>query len=389
MDIVVPPLGESIVQGVITSWLRKSGDTVREGEPLFDLETDKATVEVPSPFAGELAILAPEGSEVAIGQKVATVEVAAATGQPSATAESSLKSTAAPLPPSVRRIVEEKGLDAAAIVGTGKGGRVTKHDALGAAEPVAAEKTDSAVAPARDEAARRDLPTQTRTPMTTLRKRAVQRLVESRRESVHVTTFNEIDMTKVIEIRSHFQESFEKEHGIRIGYTSFFVKACCAALRLHPELNAQVDGDDILTNNVMNIGIAVSIDRGLIVPVIRDADTLTFAQIESAVATMAKRARDKKLLPHELQGGTFTITNGGIFGSLMSTPVPAYPQSAILGLHAIKKRPVAENDQVVIRSMMYAAVTYDHRIIDGKDAVGFLVKVKEFIEAPDKLLLEM
>ena len=211
----------------------------------------------------------------------------------------------------------------------------------------------------------------------------------ARQQSVHVTTFNEIDMGKVMEIRSRHQEAFEKEHGIKIGYMSFFVKACCKALAAHRELNAEVDKDEIVYNNSYNIGVAISLDRGLIVPVIRNADTLTFAGIETAIADFAKRAREKRLMPNDLTGGTFSITNGGIFGSLMSTPVPAYPQSAILGMHAIQKRPVVVDDAIIIRPMMYVALTYDHRIVDGRDAIGFLKKIKEFVEQPDTLLLEM
>jgi 2-oxoglutarate dehydrogenase E2 component (dihydrolipoamide succinyltransferase) len=228
-----------------------------------------------------------------------------------------------------------------------------------------------------------------RVPMTAIRRKTAERLVQARSTAAHLTTFNEIDMQKVIEIRAHYKADFEKEHGTRIGFMSFFVKACCQALKEYPDVNARVEGNDIIYNYFYDIGVAISIDRGLIVPIIRDADKLHFADIETAISDLAKRAQEKKLLPDELSGGTFTITNGGVFGSLLSTPIPAYPQSAILGMHAIKKRPVVIDEQITIRSMMYVALTYDHRIIDGREAVGFLARIKEYIEDPDKLLLEL
>jgi 2-oxoglutarate dehydrogenase E2 component (dihydrolipoamide succinyltransferase) len=225
--------------------------------------------------------------------------------------------------------------------------------------------------------------------MTAIRRKTAERLVQAKSTAAYLTTFNEIDMQKVVEIRAHYKAEFEKEHGIRIGFMSFFVKACCQALKEYPDVNARVDGSDIIYNYFYDIGVAISIDRGLIVPVLRDADRLHFADIETAISDLANRAQEKKLLPDELTGGTFTITNGGVFGSLLSTPIPAYPQSAILGMHAIKKRPVVIDDQITVRSMMYVALTYDHRIIDGREAVGFLARIKEYIEDPDKLLLEL
>jgi 2-oxoglutarate dehydrogenase E2 component (dihydrolipoamide succinyltransferase) len=228
-----------------------------------------------------------------------------------------------------------------------------------------------------------------RVPMTAIRKRTAERLAKARQTAAYLTTFNEIDMAKVSEIRAHHRAEFEAEHGIRIGYMSFFVKACCQALKEYPGVNAMIEGDEIVYNHFYDIGVAISLDRGLIVPVIRDADALNFAQIETAVADLAQRAKAKKLAPDELTGGTFTITNGGVFGSLLSTPIPAYPQSAILGMHAIKKRPVVVDDQIVIRPMMYVALSYDHRLIDGREAIGFLARIKEYIEEPDKLLLEL
>ncbi|HUI93513.1 MAG TPA: 2-oxoglutarate dehydrogenase complex dihydrolipoyllysine-residue succinyltransferase [Chitinivibrionales bacterium] len=380
-NIVVPEMGESVSTGVIVDWLKKNGDAVREGDPLFELETDKATVVVPATSGGTIEILAEKDAEVRIGQVVALVDDAAAAmplSQPAAE-KSPVAQPPVPLSPSVRRIVEENRLEPSALPGSGAGGRITKADAQAAAE----KQQPQAVAPAAAKTG------QTRVKMTLLRKKTAERLVQARLESVHVTTYNEVDMGKVMGIRSHFQEAFEKEHGVKIGYMSFFVKACCKALSSHRELNAQVEGDEIVYNDFCNIGIAISMDRGLIVPVVRNAERLTFAELERAIADLARRGRDKRLLPDELSGGTFSITNGGVFGSLMSTPVPAYPQSAILGMHTIKKRPVAVGDEVVVRPMMYVALTYDHRIVDGKDAIGFLVKVKEFVEDPDTLLLEM
>jgi 2-oxoglutarate dehydrogenase E2 component (dihydrolipoamide succinyltransferase) len=282
-------------------------------------------------------------------------------------------------------------VDPGSISGSGKGGRITKADALAAPKKApAAPRADTppvaAVSPVSPVPGVRST---TRVTMTTLRKRTAERLVLARQQSVHVTTYNEIDMSKVMAIRSHHQEAFEKEHGIKLGFMSFFVKAACKALFSHRELNARIDGEEIVYHEFYDIGVAISLDRGLVVPIVRNADKMTFADIETAVSDLAKRARNKLLTPDELVGGTFSITNGGIFGSLMSTPVPAYPQVGILGMHAIKKRAVVVDDVIVIRPMMYAALTYDHRIVDGREAIGFLVKVKEFIEEPDSLLLEM
>ena len=307
------------------------------------------------------------------------------------------------LAPAVRRIVEEAGLDVSTIQGTGKDGRITKDDALRAAErkqaPAAAPApapVPATPAPASPPPAAGAVPVasaggreQTRVPMSPIRKRTAQRLVQARQSAAHLTTFNEIDLAKVMAIRTQYRDGFEREHGIRIGFMSFFVKACCKALQAYPEVNAMVDGEEIVYNHFFDIGVAISLDKGLIVPIIRDADKLSFAEIEATIATLATRAKEKKLSPDDLVGGTFTITNGGVFGSLLSTPIPAYPQTAILGMHTIKKRPVAVDDQVVIRPMMYVALTYDHRVIDGREAIGFLIRIKEFIEEPDKLLLEM
>ncbi len=402
MDIEVPSLGESIKKAVLASWLKPDGATVAEGDDLFELETEKAMVVFPSPAAGTMTIAVAAGQEVKIGQKVAVLKTGEAQQAPERAAKPVKPAEAAAaggpaLSPAVRRIVAEKGLDASQIPGTGKCGRLSKEDALKAAGEVAVKAPPPA--PAAAEAAptpptagidpASDGRPRKRVPMTLIRKRTAERLVRAKQNAAYLTTFNEVDMLKVTQIRSQRRDDFEKEHGIRIGFMSFFVKAACQALKQFPVINCVIDGDDVLYQQFYDIGIAVSLETGLIVPVIRDADHLSFAGIENAIASLAKRAREKKLLPEELSGGTFTITNGGVFGSLLSTPIPAYPQTAILGMHTIKQRPVVVDDQIVARPMMYVALTYDHRVVDGRDAIGFLCRIKEFIEEPDKLLLEM
>lgn len=424
-EIKVPSVGESITSGVVVSWLKHNGDHVKDGDILFELETDKAVLEIPSTGTGTLEILVTEGTEVEIGQTVAMLGQGDGAVEPSAPAPQELpvaepqNSTEPALSPAVRRIIVEHKLNPETIQGTGKDGRITKEDALRAAGqydspgPAAqkAESPETAPPPAPLTPAPQPEPIEAppvttqpvvsaeeqageqrrseRVPMSRIRKRTADRLVQATQSSAYLTTFNEIDMQKVIAIRTHYKASFEKEHGIKIGFMSFFVKACCQALKEFPCVNTQIDGDDIIYKYFYDIGVAVSIDEGLIVPNIRGADKLHFAEIEAMIASLAQRARDKRLLPDELTGGTFTITNGGIFGSLLSTPIPAFPQTAILGMHAIKKRPVVIDDQITIRPMMYVALTYDHRVIDGRDAVGFLARIKDFIEEPDKLLLEL
>ena len=361
-EIKVPSVGESITSGVIVSWLKQSGDQVQEGDLLFELETDKAVLEIPSTGAGTLEILAEEGTEVLIGQTVATL----GPGDASSVAEQQEASgpsaeTVAPRetkpPPSSKPVEVEQPSPALAV--TALQGQVAGE-----------RRTE-------------------RVPMSGIRRRTADRLVKATQSAAYLTTFNEIDMQKIVEIRTQCKDQFQREHGIKIGFMSFFVKACCQALKEFPSISTQVDGDDIVYNHFYDIGVAVSIDEGLVVPNIRDADTRHFADIEAEIASLAQRAREKKLLPDELSGGTFTITNGGVFGSLLSTPIPAFPQTAILGMHAIKKRPVVIVDQIAIRPMMYVALTYDHRVIDGREAVGFLARIKDFIEEPDKLLLEL
>jgi 2-oxoglutarate dehydrogenase E2 component (dihydrolipoamide succinyltransferase) len=367
-DVKVPSVGESITSGTIVSWLKHSGDQVEQGENLFELETDKAVLEIPSPEAGTLETLVKEGTEVAIGQTVAALTTDGESTQRSAP-------------------VQEKSPAGAEKKVEPPKPAVAKETPPPPPSSVSREPQPSTPAPAppRPVEDRRV----ERVPMTTIRKRTAERLVQARQAAAHLTTFNEIDMQKVVEIRARHKDQFEKEHGIKIGFMSFFVKACCQALKEFPAVNTQVDGDDILYQHFYDIGVAMSIESGLIVPILRDADKRRFADIEAAIADIAKRAQEKKLRPDELAGGTFTITNGGIFGSLLSTPIPAYPQTAILGMHAIKKRPVVVDDQIAVRPMMYVALTYDHRVIDGREAIGFLAKVKDYIEEPDKLLLEL
>ena len=417
VEIKVPSVGESITTGTLLSWLKGNGEVVQEGEMIFELETDKSLLEIPSPATGILEILVKAETEIEIGQtvgKLAPCEAKISAAPEKATDPAPpVKKTSAPLSPSVRKVVANHGLDPSVIQGTGKGGRITKVDALraveaqkgaeqppkesAASEPVTptppARPAAPAVAPAlaaSPKPAPRPGSRETqRVPMSRMRKKTAERLVQAKQATAYLTTFNEIDMQPVMDIRSRLKAGFEKQHGTRIGFMSFYIKACCQALKAFPAVNSQLDGSDIIYHNYYDIGVAVSLEEGLIVPVVRDADQLSFAEIESSIVTLAQRAKNKQLLPDELSGGTFTITNGGVFGSLMSTPIPAYPQTAILGMHTIKKRPVVIDDQIVARPMMYVALTYDHRVIDGKDAVRFLALVRDFVEQPDKLLLEL
>jgi 2-oxoglutarate dehydrogenase E2 component (dihydrolipoamide succinyltransferase) len=360
-EVKVPSVGESINTGVIVSWLKHSGDKVEEGENLFELETDKAVLEIPSPGAGILETLVEEGTEVSIGQTVAML---------GSTKKERKKEEKKPAPAKPKEPAE-----------TAK--PVQKVEKL--AEPEPSPEPPVAASEKRTAENRHS----ERVPMSAIRKRTAERLVKAMQNTAYITTFNEIDMQKVIDIRMQYKDQFQKEHGIKIGFMSFFVKACVQALKEFPAVNTQVDSSDIIYKYFYDIGVAISIDEGLIVPVIRDADTLHFAEVEKTIADMAKRAKEKKLMPNELSGGTFTITNGGVFGSLLSTPIPAYPQTAILGMHAIKNRPVVIDETITIRPMMYVALSYDHQVIDGREAVGFLARIKEYIENPDKLLLEL
>jgi 2-oxoglutarate dehydrogenase E2 component (dihydrolipoamide succinyltransferase) len=405
-DIKVPTMGESVTTATIARWIKKVGDAVAADEPLVELETDKVTVEVNAPEAGVLAeIVAPEGTEVEVGAllgRIGAGTAAAAAPAPAPKKEEPLPQhaagvhapQAAPGPvarpgvgalPAAAKLLEEKHISAEAIQGTAKDGRVSKGDVLAfvnrpAAAPAAAAPKAPRTPDVREE----------RVKMTRLRKTIAARLKEAQNTAAMLTTFNEVDMSAIMGLRAEYKESFEKKHkGVRLGFNGFFVKAVVAALAEFPAVNAEIDGDDIVYKKFVNMGIAVGGANGLVVPVIRDADQKSIAQIEAEIAGFAKRAKDGTLKLEELSGGTFSITNGGVYGSLMSTPIINPPQSAILGMHKIQDRPVAVNGQVVIRPMMYLAVSYDHRIIDGREAVSFLVRVKESLEDPRRLLLEI
>ena len=417
VEVKIPPMGESITGGLLATWLVKSGDAVRKGQALFSYETDKVTSEGTAEVDGKITIAIEAGTEVLVNQVVATIEAGAAGNAPSAPAAAPAAKaapSAAPAPapkaapvaaksgaaaevsPAVRRLSAETGLDPAAIEGSGKAGRVTKGDmlaALSGATPIKAVAPAAApahaAAPAAPAAAvvipSRDGRT-SRKRMSPLRRKIAERLVQAKSETAMLTTFNEVNMAPVMELRKRHGEEFLKKYGVKLGFMSFFVKAAVQAMKEVPAINAQLDGEDIVENHFFDIGVAVGTDKGLMVPVVRDCDQLNFAGIEKAIGDFGKRARDGKIQLPELQGGVFTISNGGIYGSMLSTPILNHPQAAIMGLHNIVERPVAENGQVVIRPIMYLALSYDHRIIDGKEAVTFLVKVRQFIEDPQRLL---
>jgi 2-oxoglutarate dehydrogenase E2 component (dihydrolipoamide succinyltransferase) len=443
-DIKVPAVGESITEGTISRWLKRDGDSVRAEEPVFELETEKATIEVPAPESGIVRITVKEGQTVPIGSVVGRIElgetapakresrdqpvsVAPEKGdgvhkqQRPAAAEkrepvpSARMAPAAaqeqqkpPLSPAARRLIEEEGLDAGQIAGTGPGGRITKEDILHHLEerrrlsrpeaekrpdretppPPPVPPTTPPVAPERRPAAGVE-GGETRQRLSSIRQRIAERLVAAQKTAAILTTFNEADLSAVLALRARYKEEFQKKHEVGLGFMSFFVKAAVEALRAYPVVNAWIEENEVVYHSYHHIGVAVSTERGLMVPVIRDADQLSFAQIEKRIAELVDKARAGKIAVDDLQGGTFTITNGGIFGSLLSTPILNPPQSAILGMHAIQKRPVAVDDQVVIRPMMYLALSYDHRLIDGRDAVLFLVRIKECIENPERMMLQI
>ncbi|MDE2183897.1 MAG: 2-oxoglutarate dehydrogenase complex dihydrolipoyllysine-residue succinyltransferase [Alphaproteobacteria bacterium] len=417
IEIKVPAMGESVTEATVARWFKKEGDAVSRDEPLLELETDKVTVEVPAPADGAIERIAVKpGDTVQVGATLGAIaegkagaatpvisrnpdavtpKPAPATEAPKpapSTPPSTAKLAAAvhaairgvPMMPSVHRIAEESGLDPSRVPGSGRDGRVTKGDMLSALE--AGARTQPAAVPSgpRPNAAREE-----RVTMSRLRKTVALRLKESQNTAAQLTTFNEVDMSHVMALRSQYKEAFEKRHRVRLGFMGFFVKASIAALKEIPSVNGEIEGDDIVYKNYYDIGVAVSTERGLVVPVVRDADKLTLAGVEAAIADFGARARDNKLKLDELQGGTFSITNGGVFGSLMSTPILNSPQSGILGMHKIQNRPVAEGDKVVIRPMMYLALSYDHRLVDGRDAVTFLVRVKENLEDPQRMLLDL
>ncbi len=438
VPITVPGVGESITEGILARWLKSDGSLVKAGEPLFELETDKASNVVPAGSTGVLKIAVAEGETVAIGATIGTLDPAATPAEvavparaqvsasmtapsassPAAAAASPNGGAAAdggvPLAPSVRRLVAENEIDPLRIAPTGRGGRITKGDVLAhlQAPPAASEKVATAApSPATAHAGDASPPggtaiqatggdhaldsraatagRETRQRMSGLRQRVAQRLVQAQQTAAILTTFNEADMSRVQDLRAHYKELFRTRHGVGLGFMSFFVKAVVEALKNYPTVNGRIDGNDIVYHNFYDIGVAVSTDRGLMVPVLRDADAMSFAEIERAIAAFADKARKGAITVDDLQGGTFTITNGGTFGSLLSTPILNPPQSGILGMHAINKRPVVVDDQIVIRPMMYLAFSYDHRIIDGREAVSFLVRIKECIEDPERLMLAL
>ena len=393
-EIRVPALGESVTEATIGKWFRAEGDAVKMDEPLVELETDKVTVEVPAPVSGKLAaISAKPGTTVNVGALLGAIEEGAAGAAPAKAAEAPVKKaepakSETPLSPAVRKLVEENKIEPASVAGTGKDGRITKGDVI---EHLA--KPSPAVAPPA--AVRSQVPQdadgrEERVRMSRLRLTIARRLKDAQNTAAMLTTFNEVDMTSVVAMRNQYKEVFEKkQHGAKLGFMSFFVKAAIQALKDVPAVNAEIDGDDIVYKNYYHIGVAVGTEKGLVVPVVRDADRLSFAGVEKAIADFGRKARDGQLQIADMQGGTFTLSNGGIYGSLMSTPILNAPQSGILGMHKIQDRPVALNGQIVIRPMMYLALSYDHRIVDGKEAVTFLVRIKEGLEDPQRALLDL
>ncbi len=428
-EIRVPTLGESVTEAIVGKWFKKSGDAVKVDEPLVELETDKVTVEVPAPVSGVLEdIKVTEGQTVAVGALLGAIANGAAAAapaksekpasQPKAEAAAASAKPAAPakaetdMPPSpaARKKLAEAGVDAADVAGSGKRGQVLKEDvpetkakapepakaSAPASAPAAASSPTRGLAPLpvpmqqlRVPSAPNDAAREERVRMTRLRQTIAQRLKDAQNTAAMLTTFNDVDMSAVMKLRSEYKDLFEKRHGVKLGFMGFFVKACLQALKEIPAVNAEIDGDEIIYKNYYHIGVAVGTERGLVVPVVREADRMSLAEIEGQISDYGKRARDGKLGIDEMQGGTFTITNGGVYGSLMSTPILNAPQSGILGMHRIEERPVVRDGQIVARPMMYLALSYDHRIVDGKEAVAFLVRVKECLEDPQRFLLEL
>ncbi len=391
-DILVPALGESVSEATVARWTKKAGDAVKKDETLVELETDKVSLEVAAPADGTLVeIIAAEGAAVGIGALLG--RVAAGAAAPAAKTE---PAKAAPAPAAVKvntpaqalspapaRVVAENNLDPASITGTGKDSRITKGDALAAAAAPAAPALATPTPATKDTGPREE-----RVKMTRLRQTIAKRLKDAQNTAAMLTTFNEVDMSSVMALRNQYKDAFEKRHGVKLGFMGFFVRACVTALKEIPAINAEIDGTDIVYKNHYDIGVAVGTDKGLVVPVVRDCDVKSLAEIEKEIGAVGKRARDGQLAIEDMQGGTFTITNGGVYGSLMSTPILNAPQSGILGMHNIVERPIAVNGQVVIRPMMYIALSYDHRIVDGKEAVTFLVRLKQMLEDPARMVLD-
>jgi len=406
-EIRVPTLGESVTEATVGQWLKKVGDAVKADEPLVELETDKVTLEVPAPAAGVIAsIEAKDGSTVGIGALLGSINADASAvakamgGAKAALAPAKVEAPAKPAvqpaapsagangaSPAAAKILAERSIAPAAVSGTGKEGRITKADAMAAAVPAAPAPTMPVIVRAPslpDDASREE-----RVRMSRLRQTIARRLKDAQNSAAMLTTFNEVDMSKVMALRAEYRDLFEKKHGVKLGFMGFFVKACIQALKEIPAVNAEIDGQDIVYKNYYHVGIAVGTDKGLVVPVVRDADHLSLAEIEKTIASLGKRARDGELKIEEMQGGTFTITNGGIYGSLMSTPILNAPQSGILGMHKIQERPMVVAGKVEVRPMMYLALSYDHRIVDGREAVTFLVRVKESLEDPQRMVLDL
>ena len=389
IEIKVPQLSESVSEATLLAWHKQAGEAVQEGENLIDIETDKVVLELPAVKSGVLSkIIKGNGEKVVSGEVIAQIdtEAAAMNAPPAAlknhapeALDSPAKKEAALLSPSARKLAHANDIDPAQLQGSGRHGLVTREDVLAAAKP----------APVSSPAASGGSRIEQRVPMTRIRQRIAERLLQSQQNAAILTTFNEVNMQPVMELRNKYKDAFEKKHGVKLGFSSFFVKAAVQALQKFPIVNASVDGSDVIYHGYFDIGVAIGSERGLVVPIIRDADKLSLADIEKQIANFAARAKDGKLTMEELSGGTFSITNGGVFGSMLSTPIINPPQSAILGIHATKDRPVAENGQVVIRPMNYLAVSYDHRIIDGREAVQFLVTIKEALEFPGRVLLDL
>jgi 2-oxoglutarate dehydrogenase E2 component (dihydrolipoamide succinyltransferase) len=409
-DILVPTLGESVSEATIGKWFKKPGDAVAVDEPLVELETDKVTIEVPAPAAGTLAeISAKDGDTVAVGailgmikEGAAGAKAAPAKAAPAAEAKPASAAPAqppkvaaadAPLAPSVRKIAAETGTDPSKVDGTGKDGRVTKGDMMAAIERAASAPTPvtqpAAAIQVRAPSPADDASREERVKMTRLRQTIARRLKDAQNTAAMLTTFNEVDMSHVMALRSQYKDAFEKRHGVKLGFMGFFVKACVAGLKDIPAVNAEIDGTDLIYKNYYHMGVAVGTEKGLVVPVIRDCDQKTLAQIEKDISDAGKRARDGQLKIEEMQGGTFTISNGGVYGSLMSTPILNAPQSGILGMHKIQERPVVVAGKIEVRPMMYLALSYDHRVVDGQQAVTFLVRVKDVLEDPARLVLDL
>ncbi|MBT1077042.1 2-oxoglutarate dehydrogenase complex dihydrolipoyllysine-residue succinyltransferase [Geobacter grbiciae] len=421
MEIKVPSVGESVYEALVGKWLKKNGEAVRKDEPVCEIETDKITMEIDAGADGVLTIMVPEGATVKIGSVIGIIAEGAAAAEAPPPSRPEAPKEAPPLSPAARKLAQEKGISPETVKGTGRGGRVTVDDLFAAGTgdrgpgtgkteellKVAAVESGEALAPAppssegKGEAIAQGFsPTPgprspvpegervTRSPMTPIRKRIAERLLAARQQTAMLTTFNEADLGRVMELRKKYKEHFQKKHGVSLGFMSFFVKACVEALKEYPAVNGSIEGDDIVSHHYYHVGIAIGAEKGLVVPVLRDADRLSFAEIETAIAGFADKIKANRLELSDLQGGTFTISNGGVYGSLLSTPILNPPQSGVLGMHAVQERPVVRDGQIVARPMMYLALSYDHRIIDGREAVGFLKKVKEYVEEPEELFLE-